>query len=300
MVPSSPLVPLFLGMDDDMVIQSPPGSPPPARVVPGLSGEDYSPASPPPHDLNEVGMSRPAQELTTPKRQAMWEAELARSPTPPPTADEIVNAILAPPHAVTLEYRLNVQPLTPPPHWRGRQTLPPPPPDRHFPTNSEIVEWAELFMVADLLVRVVDCHFPLDWDVPTGSLLEHCCFASTFTNPFGERNRVPRACTHCYLAGLGNCERSIPAHPGMEYLGDSTPSMQPCGLHQAKRAHLTVANGYGPRFVQSEEWVLDPIMSMGWATAMWVIWHLPNLNWVSSVLHTLQDFVTHHNRLYLE
>ncbi|SYW81940.1 uncharacterized protein UHO2_00425 [Ustilago hordei] len=119
-VPSSPLVPLFLGMDDDMVVQSPPGSPPPARVAPGLSGEDYSPASPPPHDLNKVGTSRPARELTTPEHQAMWEAELARSPTPPPTANEIVDAILAPPRAVTPEYRLNVQPLTPPPRWHGR------------------------------------------------------------------------------------------------------------------------------------------------------------------------------------
>ncbi|CCF47889.1 hypothetical protein NDA10_006672 [Ustilago hordei] len=107
-VPSSPLVPLFLGMDDNTVIQSPPGSPPPARVVPGPSGEDYSPASPPPHNLNEVGMSCPAWELTTPECQAMWEAELARSPTPPPTANEIVDAILAPPRTVTPEYWLNV------------------------------------------------------------------------------------------------------------------------------------------------------------------------------------------------
>ncbi|CCF48101.1 hypothetical protein NDA11_001269 [Ustilago hordei] len=76
--------------------------------------------------------------------------------------------------------------------------------------------------------------------------------------------------------------------------------MQPRGLHQAERAHLTVANGYGPRFVRSEEWVLDPVMSMGWATAMQVMWHLPDSNWVSTVLHTLQDFVTCHNRLYLE
>ncbi|KAJ1587262.1 hypothetical protein NDA12_001001 [Ustilago hordei] len=125
-VPSSPLVPLFLGMDDDTVVQSPPGSPPPARVAPGPLGEDYSLASPPPHNLNEVGMSRPAQELTTPERQAMWDAELACSPTPPPTADEIVDTILAPPHAVTPEYWLNVQPLTPPPCQCGRQTLPPP------------------------------------------------------------------------------------------------------------------------------------------------------------------------------
>ncbi|KAJ1600544.1 hypothetical protein NDA14_001208 [Ustilago hordei] len=95
--PSSSLVPLFLGMDDNTVIQSPPGSPPPAHVAPGPSGEDYSLASPPPHDLNEVGTSHPAWELTTPEHQAMWEAELACSPTPPPTADEIVNAILAPP-----------------------------------------------------------------------------------------------------------------------------------------------------------------------------------------------------------
>ncbi|CCF54764.1 hypothetical protein NDA10_001048 [Ustilago hordei] len=64
----------------------------------------------------------------------------------------------------------------------------------------------------------------------------------------------------------------------MEYLGDGTPSMQPHGLHQAEWAHLTVTNGYGPRFVQSEEQVLDPVMSMGWATAMQVIWHLPNSN----------------------
>ncbi|CCF53979.1 hypothetical protein NDA11_005218 [Ustilago hordei] len=216
----------------------------------------------------------------------------------PPTADEIIDAVLAPPRATTPEYRLEVQPLTPPPRWLGRQTPPPPPPKFHLPTNGEIVGWAKQFVVADLLVQIADCHFPLGWDVPTGSLPEcwlHClvmlrltegcmlwpswqcrrcfnlgvpCFASAFTNPFGEHVRIPHACTHCYLAGLGNCVHNVPAHPRMEYPGDGTPSLQPQGLHQAKCTHLMVANRDGPGFVHLEERVGDPVMTPGWATAM--------------------------------
>ncbi|SOV04982.1 uncharacterized protein UDID_17818 [Ustilago sp. UG-2017a] len=247
--PPSPLEPLFLGMDDDTVALSHPGSPPPSLGVPAQVGEDYSPVSPPPPNLYEVDTSRPPQELTTPKHQALWEAELARIPTPPPTVDKVVDAVLAASRPSTLVYRLEVQPLTPP-HWRVHQTPPLPPPDHHLPTNGEIAGWSECFVAAALVVQITDWCFPLDWDVPPGSLPEcrlqrlamlhltegcmpwpswqcrRCfnlgipCFASAFTNPFGEWNRIPRACCHCYLAGLGRCERNIPTHPGMEYPDD--------------------------------------------------------------------------------
>lgn len=107
-------------------------------------------------------------------------------------------------------------------------------------------------------------------------------------------------CMHCYLAGLGHCKCNIPAHPGMEYLGDETPSLQPCGLHQVKQAHLMVADGDGPGFVRSEERVVDPVMTRGWTATMRVVWHLPNPKLVSSILWALQDFVAHHNCLYSE
>ncbi|SYW81839.1 uncharacterized protein UHO2_00344 [Ustilago hordei] len=272
-VPASPLEPLFLGMDDDTVISGHSGSPPPpALTVPARAGEDYSLASPPRPDLYEVDAHGPPRELTTPEHQALWEAKLARTPTPPPMADE-----------GTPVYRLEVQPLTPPPWWRNCQTPPPPPPDHHLPMNGEIAGWAERFVVADVVARIADQHYPLDWDVPHGSIPEHhlhclamlhltegcmpwpswqcrqCfnlgipCFASVFTNPFGERNRIPHACTHCYLAGLGHCEHDIPAHPGMEYPGDGTPSLQPQGSHQAEQAHLTMAGGDGPGLICLEE-----------------------------------------------
>ena len=131
-------------------------------------------------------------------------------------------------------------------------------------------------------------------------LPSYSCFASAFTNPFGERNRIPRACTHCYLAGLGHCERDIPAHPGMEYPGDGTPNLQPRGSHQAERAHLTVAGGDGPGLIRSEERTFDPVMSGGWVTAMRVVFHLRRPELVSSILWALQLFIERHDQLYSE
>ncbi|SAM86290.1 uncharacterized protein UBRO_20336 [Ustilago bromivora] len=107
LVTLAPLEPLFLGMDDDTVVSSPPGSPPPVHVEPGLMGEDYSLASPP-HDLYDVDVRHPLLDLTTPERQAAWEAELAWTPTPPPTTDEIVDMVLASSRAATPVYRLEV------------------------------------------------------------------------------------------------------------------------------------------------------------------------------------------------
>ncbi|SOV06346.1 uncharacterized protein UDID_19632 [Ustilago sp. UG-2017a] len=167
----SPLEPLFLGMDDDVVIPSPLPSPLLAGAASNLVGTAYSPASPV-LDLYNLDVRQSPREPTTPERQAAWEAELAHSPTPPPTVDNIIDVILAPPRAVTPEYRLEVQPLTPPPRWVGHRTPPPPPPDRHLPSNGEIAGWAKRFVAADLMVRVGDRHFPLDWEVPTGSLPE--------------------------------------------------------------------------------------------------------------------------------
>ncbi|SAM61760.1 related to Mig1 protein [Ustilago bromivora] len=167
------LEPLFLGMDDNTIVSSPPGSPPPVHVGTGLMGEDYSLASPP-RDLYDVDVGCPPLDLTTPERQAVWEAELAHSPTPPPTADVVVDAVLASSRAVTLVFCLEVQPLMPPPRWVGCHTPPPPPPDHHLPTNGEISGWSERFVVADLVVRIVDGYFPHDWEVPSGSLPERC------------------------------------------------------------------------------------------------------------------------------
>ncbi|KAJ1019785.1 hypothetical protein NDA13_006010 [Ustilago tritici] len=264
-----PLEPLFLGMDNDTVVSSAPDSPLPTRVVPSLVENNYSPASPP-LDLYDVDAEHPLLDLTAPEHQAAWEAELARTPTPPPTADEVVDAVLASSQAVTLVYQLEVQSLTPPPCWVGCCTPPPPPPDCLLPTNGEIAGWLEQFVVADLVVHIADGFFPCNWDVPSGSLPERrlqclamlcltegcmpwpswqcrqCfnlgvpCFASAFSNPFGECNWIPGACVHCYLTGLGHCKCDIPAHPGIEYPGDSTPSLQPRGSHQAERAHLVL------------------------------------------------------------
>ncbi|KAJ1598487.1 hypothetical protein NDA14_001707 [Ustilago hordei] len=242
--------------------------------------------------------------MTTPEHQAVWEAKLAWSPTPPPAADEVIDMILLAPQPETLVYRLVVQPLTPPPHWVARWTPPPPPPDCHLPSNGEIAGWSVQFVTAELLTWVADHYYPPDWDIPVGSLpakrlhclvmlrltegcmpwpswqCRHCfnlgilCFASAFTNLFGEHTRIPCACMHCYLAGLGHCEHSIPAHPGMDYTSDGTPSLQPCGSHQVECAHLTVADGYGPGLVWSDEQTTDLVMTHGWVAAMQVVWHL--------------------------
>lgn len=56
----------------------------------------------------------PLWDLMTPERQAAWDAELARSPTPPPTTDEVVDTLLALSRATTPVYRLEIQPLMPP------------------------------------------------------------------------------------------------------------------------------------------------------------------------------------------
>ena len=121
------------------------------------------------------------------------------------------------------------------------------------------------------------------------------CFASAFSNPFGKCNWIPRACVHCYLAVLGHCERDISAHPGMEYPGNSTPSLQPRGSHQAEQAHLTVVGGDSPGLIHSEERVVDPVMTHGWVTAMQVLWHLRHHQLVSSILWVLQLFVECHD-----
>ncbi|SOV05661.1 uncharacterized protein UDID_06351 [Ustilago sp. UG-2017a] len=258
--------------------------------------------------------------------------ESARSPTPLPNADEVVDATLADlsSRAVTPVYQPDIQPLTRPPRWIGQRRPSPPPPDRHIPTNGEIAGWAERYVVADLVVRVACQYFPLDWEVPARSaaekrlhrlvmlrLTEGCmpwpswqcrrcfnlgvpCFASAFANPYGERSRIPRACTHCHLAGLGHCERNIPAYPGMEYLGDGTPSMQPRGLHRAERAHLTVADGLGPGVVRSEDRVVDPVSTQGWAAAMRYVWRLANRELVSPLLQVYMIYVEHHDRLLSE
>ncbi|SOV02896.1 uncharacterized protein UDID_18065 [Ustilago sp. UG-2017a] len=107
----SPLEPLFLGMGDNTVIPSPLVSPPPAREETQLVGEDYSPASPLPN-LYEVDAQHPPLDLMTPERQAAWEAELARSPTPPPMANKVIDAVLDAPRPGTPVYQLEVQPLT--------------------------------------------------------------------------------------------------------------------------------------------------------------------------------------------
>ncbi|SAM76217.1 uncharacterized protein UBRO_20515 [Ustilago bromivora] len=199
----APLEPLFLGMDDDYEA----GSPSSITPSPVVRNEVDPPRQvlspiPPPINMYDIDARQPPQDLSTPEHQAAWEAELARSPTPPPpppAADDVIDAILASTRAATPEYHLEVQPLTPPSRWIGHQTPPPPPPDRHLPTNGEIAGWAERFVAVCL-------------------------------GPAGNVANV----TIWEFSGLGHCERNIPAHPGMEYLGDGTPSLQPCGSHQAE------------------------------------------------------------------
>ncbi|KAJ1572995.1 hypothetical protein NDA14_004576 [Ustilago hordei] len=126
-VASKPLEPLFLGMDDDANIPTPLPSPFLAPI-PNPMGSDYSPAS---LEINmfEVDARHPMMELMTPEHQAAWEAELARSPTPPPTANEVIDMVLDTHQLGIPVYRLEVHPLTPPPCWVEHQTPPPPPPD---------------------------------------------------------------------------------------------------------------------------------------------------------------------------
>ncbi|KAJ1027042.1 hypothetical protein NDA18_003061 [Ustilago nuda] len=166
----SPLEPLFLGMDDDIVIPSPLPSPFITLVVPNPVGNNFSPTSPM-IDLYEVNPRHSLVEMTTPEHQTAWEAELARSPTPPPAADEVIDMVLAASRAETPIFRPEVQPLTPPPRWVGHLTPPPPPPDQHLPSNREIAGWAEGYVMANLLSRVVDGYYHRDWEVPTDSLV---------------------------------------------------------------------------------------------------------------------------------
>ncbi|SYW74373.1 uncharacterized protein UHO2_01238 [Ustilago hordei] len=263
----SPLEPLFLGMDDDIIVPSPLPSPLPAHLEPNPMGEDYSPASPP-VDLYKVDVTCPPLDLTTPECQAAWEAELARSPTPPPTADEVIDAVLTASRAGTPVFRPEVQPLTPPPCWVGCQMPPPPPLDWHLPSNQEIAGWAEGFIMANLLTRVVDGYYPHNWDVPASSLparhlqhlvmlclmegcmlwpswqCHHCfnlgvlCFASAFTNPFGEQTQIPRVrVTGSYgrSTGIGDLVDTSGEH------GHSAVSMETMDFYG-----LTCKGGLGP------------------------------------------------------
>ncbi|KAJ1584878.1 hypothetical protein NDA15_000434 [Ustilago hordei] len=158
-----------------MTSSSPVPFPPPflASAAQSLMGNDYSLASPE-IDLYEVDARCPAVEMMTPEHQAVWEAELARSATPPPMADKVIDAVLDAHHPSTPVYQLEVQPLTPPPCWVEHQTPPLPPPNQHLPTNGEIARWSERFFVAELMAWFADQYFPLDWDVPAGSLPK-CC-----------------------------------------------------------------------------------------------------------------------------
>ncbi|KAJ1024387.1 hypothetical protein NDA18_004554 [Ustilago nuda] len=113
--PRSPLEPLFLGMGDDVVTPSPLPSPYLAPTS-NLVGNYYSPASPK-IDLYEVDARHPAPEMSTLEHQVVWEAELICSPTPPPTADEVIDRVLEASRAETPVFRPEVQPLTPPPRW---------------------------------------------------------------------------------------------------------------------------------------------------------------------------------------
>ncbi|SPC66621.1 uncharacterized protein UHOD_12362 [Ustilago sp. UG-2017b] len=126
------------------------------------------------------------------------------------------------------------------------------------------------------------------------------CFASAFANPYREYNQVLLACMHCYLTGLGHCDCNIPTFPGMEYLGDGTPSLQPRGSHQAEQAHLTVAGGHGPGFVHSDDQLVDPLSTCGWETAMHYVWCLANRKLVGPILQALRVYLEHHDHLYLE
>ncbi|KAJ1025568.1 hypothetical protein NDA18_003911 [Ustilago nuda] len=114
----SPLEPLFLGMDDDVVVPSPLPSPFLAPVVPDPMGNDVSPTSPA-INLYEVDGRHSAVEVTTPEQQAAWEAELAWTPTPPPAADNVIDTVLASSQAATPVFRPEIQPLTTPPPSLG-------------------------------------------------------------------------------------------------------------------------------------------------------------------------------------
>ncbi|KAJ1028831.1 hypothetical protein NDA18_002856 [Ustilago nuda] len=96
----SPLEPLFLGMDDNVVIPSPLPSPFLVPVIPDPVVNNASPTSPT-INLYEVDARCSTVEMTTLEWQAAWEAELAQTPTPPPTADDVIDAVLALSRAAT-------------------------------------------------------------------------------------------------------------------------------------------------------------------------------------------------------
>ncbi|KAJ1019614.1 hypothetical protein NDA18_006092 [Ustilago nuda] len=205
-----PLEPLFLGMDDDVVIPSPLPSPFLAPVVPD-SGNDASPTFPT-IDLYEVDTRRSAVEVTTPEQQAAWEAELARSPTPPPTADEVVDAVLAASKAGTPVFRPEVQPLNPPP------------PDRHLPSNREITGWAEGFVTAKLLTRVADGYYLRDWDVPAGSLPARRLHRLVMLHLTEGCIPWPSwQCHCCFNLGVPDAGHLAPLQPGVESGGPPDP-----------------------------------------------------------------------------
>lgn len=76
--------------------------------------------------------------------------------------------------------------------------------------------------------------------------------------------------------------------------------MQPRGLHRAERAHLTVADGLGPGVVRSEDRVVDPVSTQGWAAAMRYVWRLANRELVSPLLQVYMIYVEHHDQLLSE
>ncbi|KAJ1035209.1 hypothetical protein NDA18_000805 [Ustilago nuda] len=90
----APLEPLFLGMDDDVVIPSPLPSLFLVPIVPNPMGNNISPTSPT-INLYEVDARHSTVEVTTLEQQAAWEAELAQIPTLPPAADDVIDAVLA-------------------------------------------------------------------------------------------------------------------------------------------------------------------------------------------------------------
>lgn len=99
----------------------------------------------------------------------------------------------------------------------------------------------------------------------TSFLFANSCFPSAFANPYGERSRLPRVCTHCHLADVGNCVRNVPAFPGMEYPGDGTPTGR--SRQCAERANLSVVGARGPGLTRSYDRVTIPTETFGWTIA---------------------------------
>ncbi|SPO30393.1 uncharacterized protein UTRI_06323 [Ustilago trichophora] len=274
-----------------------------------------------------VGLSREAQE-------SRW-GEVYWTPPPEPAAGSLDDPPVQPtapaspvPRAATPVYQRDVQRLTPPRRDQEARTPSPPPPSYHVPTHAELAGWTEQHEVVDLLVRVAEGRYPRDWDVWPGSLAEqrlqrivmkrltegcmpwpswqcrHCadlgvpCFPSAFANPYGERSRKPRTCTTCYLADRGRCVRNISAYPGIEYLGDGTPSGQPGGRTRVERANLTAVGARGPGWVQSYDRTQDPTSTVAWGVAMGRLYRMANRRLVQPLLRLVETFVTRWDSLY--